>query len=253
MTTLRSRLIHLAHSNPSLRGQILPLLKQAAVDPDNLATWVKTYEEQLKLAIQKNPEKYAYGMDEVPAVMKKFTQAFEKGGFNHESDTVKATCRVLGIKHTKTAIKDYLNGSAGKTAGCEKLPEGGMRDNCEAKKEEGKESADKKASSAVIRKTIGMKVRILKQERVQPVGLAEEYLVRGSIALDFGEGHPPEAIYFGATVLLIEGSSWVVTSFGLKKTVSGGGADVLLGVLKSALQEALRLKGKSLLDTSSLD
>jgi hypothetical protein len=32
-----------------------------------------------------------------------------------------------------------------KDAGCEKLPEGGMRDNCEEKVEEGKESASKKA------------------------------------------------------------------------------------------------------------
>jgi hypothetical protein len=33
-----------------------------------------------------------------------------------------------------------------KEAGCEKLPEGGMRDNCEAKKEEGK-GKDKEASA----------------------------------------------------------------------------------------------------------
>lgn len=36
-----------------------------------------------------------------------------------------------------------------KTAGCEKLPEGGMRDNCEKKKEEGAKSDDGKKASAV--------------------------------------------------------------------------------------------------------
>lgn len=34
-----------------------------------------------------------------------------------------------------------------KEAGCEKLPEGGMRDNCEAKKEEGGDKGDKKESA----------------------------------------------------------------------------------------------------------
>ncbi len=46
---------------------------------------------------------------------------------------------------------------AGKEAGCEKLPEGGMRDNCEAKKEEGKDEddkADKKAADAELRSAL---------------------------------------------------------------------------------------------------
>lgn len=159
MTTLRSRLIRLAHSKPELRGQILPLLKEA---------------------------------------------------------------------------------------GCEKLPEGGMRDNCEAKKEEGKESADKKASSAVISKTVRMKVRILKQIPSGP-GI---WTVAGQISLDFGGDIAPDAIRFSA---VISGGSkgLTVLDFTTLKTVSGGGADILLGVLKSALQEALNLKGESLLDTTS--
>lgn len=37
-----------------------------------------------------------------------------------------------------------------KDAGCEKLPEGGMRDNCEKKKEEGAKSEDKKASAGKV-------------------------------------------------------------------------------------------------------
>lgn len=115
MSDLRSKLIRLAHQNPELRADILPLLKEAAVDADNFATWMKTYEEQLKQTVQKYPEEYAYGVDEVPAVVKKMGVAFEKGTYNHDGKAIKATCRALGIKHTRTAIKDYLNGS-GKSA-----------------------------------------------------------------------------------------------------------------------------------------
>jgi hypothetical protein len=37
MTTLRSKLIRLAHENPALRPQLLPLLKTAALDPRAIA------------------------------------------------------------------------------------------------------------------------------------------------------------------------------------------------------------------------
>lgn len=171
MTTLRSRLIRLAHSKPELRGQILPLLKEA---------------------------------------------------------------------------------------GCEKLPEGGMRDNCEKKKEEGKESASKKASSVTVRKTIGMRVRILSQkpgggDMSHPSPETQNLVVvTGQISLDFGGDIAPDAIRFRAVISHGGGFPWapglVVETFQTLKTVSGGGADILLGVLKSALQEALNQRGESLLD-----
>lgn len=80
MSDLRSRLIRLAAANPSLRADILPLLKEDA-NPASVD--------------QNKPESY-YGLPP------------------------------RGIQ-----------------AGCEKLPEGGMRDNCEKKQEEakGKEAA----------------------------------------------------------------------------------------------------------------
>lgn len=77
--------------------------------------------------------------------------------------------KLIRLAHQNPALRADLLPLL-KEAGCEKLPEGGMRDNCEAKVEEG-EKADKKASSAVIRKTIGMKVRILKQS---PLGMGPE-------------------------------------------------------------------------------
>jgi hypothetical protein len=209
-----------------------------------------------------------------------------------------------------------------KYAGCEKLPEGGMRDNCEKKKEEGKESSDKKAevfsdgtkvtvrnkgkktegkvvrfekgslhggspfyvvdvgeyeslkvpahevqksaskkaSSVSIRKTVSMRVRILSQkpgggDMSHPSPEAQNLVVvTGQISLDFGGDIAPDAIRFRAVLEHGGGFPWapglVVQSFQTLKTVSGGGADILLGVLKSALQEALNQRGGSLLDTS---
>jgi hypothetical protein len=157
MTTLRSRLIRLAHSNSELRGEILPLLKNA---------------------------------------------------------------------------------------GCEKLPEGGMRDNCEKKKEEGKESASKKASSAVIRKTVSMRVRILKQEQTRP----SNWTVSGAISIDFGGDVAPDAIRFQARIFQSEGLFFVI-DMETMRTVSGGGADILRNLLEAALAEALNQRGESLLDT----
>ena len=145
-TLLRSKLIRLAAANPELRADLLPLLanRMAAANAGSLDTWVKIYEEQLKLVVQKYPDEYGYGLEAVPVVVKKMAVAFEKGDYNLDGRAIKATCRVLGIKHTRTAINEYLRGS-GKTAGCEKLPEGGMRDNCEKKQEEGKENKGKEA------------------------------------------------------------------------------------------------------------
>lgn len=52
--------------------------------------------------------------------------------------------------------KEQAKEAASKSAGCEKLPEGGMRDNCEAKKAEGAESKDdSKEASKTASKTAG--------------------------------------------------------------------------------------------------
>jgi len=56
--------------------------------------------------------------------------------------------RVIHLAHENPNLRPHLLPLL-KEAGCEKLPEGGMRDNCEKKKEEGKESdkgSDKKAA-----------------------------------------------------------------------------------------------------------
>lgn len=186
------------------------------------------------------------------------------------------------------------------TAGCEKLPEGGMRDNCEKKKEEGKskeaaghekyeeyirdykalqkkypravpkaplakeeweklmgksdegepkEASSRVATTAVIRKPVTITVRVAQVKAMPPTGFNEGYTeVRGMMTLDFG-GEQPDAIRFTAVIEDL-GGGWGVRDFQTQRAVSGGGAEILLGVLRSAFQEALEAKGDMLLGTA---
>ena len=112
----------------------------------------------------------------------------------------------------------------------------------------------------MIRKTIGMRVRILSQkpgggDMSHPSPETQNLVVvTGAISLDFGGDIAPDAIRFRAVIGHGGGFPWapglVVESFSTMKTVSGSGADILLGVLKSALQEALNQR-ESLLDMGS--
>ena len=139
-----------------------------------------------------------------------------------------------------------------KSAGCEKLPEGGMRENCEKKKEEGAKSEEKKEASsrrragmAVVRKMTTIAVRII-GHRELPGGMD----VQGVMAIDFGGGS--DNVRFTANVIS-SGGEFIVTSFSPLRSVSGGGADVLVNVLKAALQEAFQTKGQSLLGSAAED
>ena len=58
MTNLRSKLIRLAHQQPSLRPQLLPLLKTAALDPRAIAKEPKVIDklEKLQSAVAPIPD-----------------------------------------------------------------------------------------------------------------------------------------------------------------------------------------------------
>lgn len=85
-------------------------LRRNPVNPRNLAIWVDTYEKELLNAVRNHPEKFAYGEQQVPAVAKRMAAAFQSGSFNHDGLAIKNACRVLGIKHTRKAINEFLNG-----------------------------------------------------------------------------------------------------------------------------------------------
>jgi len=106
-----------------------------------------------------------------------------------------------------------------------------------------KEASKKQAGMAVVRRTTSIAVRIL-NTKPEPGG--QRQFITGQMSIDFGGDVQPDAVRFGAFVSTDKNSNWMVESFVPQKTVSGGGAEILLGVLKAALQEAISTKGAAL-------
>lgn len=73
MTTLRSKLIRLAHQQPSLRPQLLPLLKTAALDPRAIA---KAKESEVNAIDKLNDIQKAVAP--IPAIAKQWSGALRQ-------------------------------------------------------------------------------------------------------------------------------------------------------------------------------
>lgn len=67
-----------------------------------------TYREELRRAIMEYPTEYAYSVDQSDQVCDRMILAFKSGSFNKDSRAIKATCKLLGIKHTYKAISNYF-------------------------------------------------------------------------------------------------------------------------------------------------
>jgi hypothetical protein len=263
--TLRTDLVRLAHSHPEFRKDLLPIIK--ACDPmgpeapmlgkfeegkpaDPTENMTEEQKKQWWAEHEKNKDQFKGAAGSVdPRYQTSSKEA------STMSDT-QLRAGLIRLAHTHPEFrKDLL--PLIKEAGCEKLPEGGMRENCEKKKEEGgekkedgdkgKEAASKTAGMAVVRRMIAIAVRIIRHQ-AKPEGL----VVFGQMSIDFGGGTPPDAVRFGAAVRQ-EGDRYVVVSFQPQRSVSGGGADIILNVLRGALQEAFDSKGAQLLGTAAAD
>ena len=74
----------------------------------NLDLWMQIYEQKLVEAITKHPDIYAYPVSEVPFVVQRMRGAFERVSYNKDSHAIRATCKHFGVKHTYTAIREFL-------------------------------------------------------------------------------------------------------------------------------------------------
>lgn len=74
----------------------------------NLERFSSIYKEELKNATINYPQEYTYGVDRVAEVHNRMMIAIANKSFNKDSKAVKATCKKLGIKHTYTAIYEFL-------------------------------------------------------------------------------------------------------------------------------------------------
>ena len=74
----------------------------------NRVKFETTYRQQLEQAIKKYPEEYGYGVEEAGKVCVIMMDAIERGSYNKDSRAIKNTCKILGIRYTYTAIREYI-------------------------------------------------------------------------------------------------------------------------------------------------
>jgi hypothetical protein len=148
---LRAGLIRLAHQHPEFRKDLLPLLRQAADFPPDTIGEVKPggSAEGVKGKGDNGPTEsdaskpWMAGefsqQENVEMLADQESGEFSDGKANdapkkYASEDVLRQ-RLIRLAHQHPEFRKDLLPIL--TAGCEKLPEGGMRDNCEKKKEEG--------------------------------------------------------------------------------------------------------------------
>jgi hypothetical protein len=78
------------------------------IHPGNFQCFLNVYKEKLIESIKNNPDEYSWSLNELETVFQRMSRAIEKGSFNKDSSAIKATCKELKIKHTYTAIRDFI-------------------------------------------------------------------------------------------------------------------------------------------------
>lgn len=76
----------------------------------NREAFYATYTEELARAVREYPTEYAWPVSDVPVVAGRMIAAFERNSYNKDSRAIKATCKRLGLKHTRRDINAFLAG-----------------------------------------------------------------------------------------------------------------------------------------------
>lgn len=81
------------------------------------------YGEELTNAINNSPDRYAYGVDQIPEKLELFRAAILSGKMNLASPTVQQVCKTLGIKFGVASLTQWLHAEdvseAQQSIGCE--------------------------------------------------------------------------------------------------------------------------------------
>ena len=78
------------------------------INPARMDAFMAVYEPALRDAVIKHPDEYRWPVEDVPVVAGKMRAAIERGSANKDGPAFRAACKALGIKHTYTAIYEYL-------------------------------------------------------------------------------------------------------------------------------------------------
>lgn len=281
-SAIRAGLIRLAHAHPEFRKDLLPLIQRQAADfpadsigdvhPGGSAEGVKGKPDGTVSDADKPWMKGEFTQQEFVEML----DEQESGGFGdgkvQESPNKYASDKVLRerlirLAHSNPEFRADLLPLIKSACGSEgpmlaRFEEGVPADPTENMSEEDaktwwaehaknkdnfKGATNKTAAMAVVRRTIAIAVRILSSKPdITPRGVPSGLMVAGQMSIDFGGEIQPDAVRFTAG-LAPGGKSYQVVWFTPTKTVSGAGADLILGVLEAALQEALDVKGATLL------
>ncbi len=84
-------------------------MKNEIIHPGNLQCFLDCYYQNLLKARREYPEEYAWPDSEMSVVFNRMTKAIKTGTFNKDSRAFKATCKELKIKHTYTAIREFIS------------------------------------------------------------------------------------------------------------------------------------------------
>jgi hypothetical protein len=79
----------------------------AVGSPGSLMRFQTAYEYELTKAVEANPEKYRYTVEEVPSMAIKIVESLAKGNA-FISPAIKAAAKACEIKPTALAIRQYL-------------------------------------------------------------------------------------------------------------------------------------------------
>lgn len=79
------------------------------IHPGNFECFMDEYAKQLRVSIEVNPQDYAWSVAEFDTVLARMRLAIERGSFNKDTPAFKRTCKALGIKHTYTAIREFIS------------------------------------------------------------------------------------------------------------------------------------------------
>jgi len=163
-TLLRTKLIRLASTLPkgsADRRQVLELLKTSGFDAAQIGETVDGPLEIVEPPVEAWMDGEFTQQENIELLIKQEEGILGDGEADEGPMRVAALrSKLIRVAHEHKALRQPILKLL-KDAGCEKLPEGGMRDNCEAKKEEGKENDkkdDKKAAAKEPAKLKGKKL-----------------------------------------------------------------------------------------------
>lgn len=81
------------------------------MNEERLALFGAVYRVELAKAVAEHPEEYGYPVESVPAVVGRMLAAIREtgaNGINKDSRALRATFRAFGLKHTYTALREWL-------------------------------------------------------------------------------------------------------------------------------------------------